>query len=413
VNQGIEQEGPLDMDCSAMPLPANSRLGLYEIKSTLGVGGMGEVYRARDSRLHRDVAIKILREDAASSTERQSRFEREARAVAAFNHPNIVAVYDFGIEDGKQFIVSELVEGESLRSLLSKPVPVRKLVEISTQVADGLAAAHAAGFVHRDLKPENIMIGKDSRVKILDFGVARQTHAVHVPATASDTDETFVPDSDGAGELTEHGSVIGTASYMSPEQATGRAVDYRSDQFSFGLVAHEMATGKQAFARASGVETMAAIVRDEPPAIEEKVPAPLRWIIDRCLQKEPEQRYESTRDLFRDLQNLRDHLTESYKSGAFAPVMSQTKGRRWILTGVCTSCVLIAGLLGYLLRPTGQDIGNLRYTPFASDALGGLWSPDGKAVAYVGTEHGIEQVFLRYLNSPNPVQVTHEKRSVS
>lgn len=161
-----------------MPLSANSRLGPYEIKSTLGSGGMGEIYRARDARLNRDVAIKVLREDDAANAESRSRFEREARAIAAFNHPNIVAVYDFGVEDGQQYVVSELIEGESLRSLLTgKPVPVRRLLDIATQVADGLAAAHAAGVVHRDLKPENIMLAREGRVKILDFGLARQTRA--------------------------------------------------------------------------------------------------------------------------------------------------------------------------------------------------------------------------------------------
>jgi eukaryotic-like serine/threonine-protein kinase len=164
-----------------MPLAANSKLGPYEIKSTLGVGGMGEVYRARDSRLNRDVAIKVLRQDSASgssgvtSADLRSRFEREARAVAALNHPNIIAVYDFGVEDGQQYIVSELLEGESLRALLKgKPLPVRRLIEIVAQVADGLAAAHTAGIVHRDLKPENIMLTKDGRAKILDFGPATQ-----------------------------------------------------------------------------------------------------------------------------------------------------------------------------------------------------------------------------------------------
>jgi serine/threonine protein kinase len=399
-----------------MPLTANSRLGPYEIKSLLGAGGMGEVYRAHDSRLNRDVAIKVLREEGASSPERRARFEREARAVAALNHPNIVAVYDFGVEGDKEFIVSELVEGESLRSLVNRPVPVRKLVEIAAQVADGLAAAHAARVVHRDLKPENIMIGKDGRVKILDFGLSRQASPDRAAGTGSDAEETFVPDVDATRNLTEEGTVIGTASYMSPEQATGRAVDYRSDQFSFGLVLHEMATGKHTFARSSRVETMAAIVRDEPPVIEEKIPAPLRWIIDRCLQKEPEQRYESTRDLFQDLKNLREHLSESFTSGTFTPVTTQAKARRWRVIAVCAGCVLLAGLLGYLLRPVGQDIGNYRHTRIASDAGsagdGGAWSSDGKAVAYPGRVNGVYQVFLRYLNSPNSVQLTHEKRNI-
>jgi serine/threonine protein kinase len=393
-----------------MELTANSRLGPYEIKSMLGAGGMGEVYRARDSRLNRDVAIKVLREEGAPSPDRRSRFEREARAVAALNHPNIVAVYDFGIEGDKQFIVSELVEGESLRSLVGKPVPVRKLVEIAAQVADGLAAAHAARVIHRDLKPENIMLGKDGRVKILDFGLSRQASPNRSAGAANDREETSVPGLDATRNLTEEGTVIGTASYISPEQATGKTADYRSDQFSLGLVLHEMATGKQTFAQGSRVETMAAIVRDEPPAIEEKVPAPLCWIIDRCLEKEPDQRYESTRDLFRDLKNLRDHLSQSYTSGAFTPVASHAKGGRFVLVAAFAGCVLLGGLAGYLLKPAGQDIGKYRYSPFASE---GLWSPDGKAVAYSTTVSGVRQISVRYLNSPNPVQVTHEKRSVS
>src|SRR5271169_600463 len=220
-----------------MPLSPNSRLGPYEIKSTLGVGGMGEVYRARDSRLNRDVAIKVLREDGASADLR-SRFEREARAVAALNHPNIVAVYDFGVEPSEtgaqQYIVSELLEGESLRSLLhGKPVPVRKLIDIAAQVADGLAAAHAAGVVHRDLKPENIMLAKDGRVKILDFGLARHTRTTASSRKATGEEETVASVPDETQHLTSEGAVLGTASYMSPEQALGREVDYRSDQFSF------------------------------------------------------------------------------------------------------------------------------------------------------------------------------------
>ena len=390
-----------------MPLTANSRLGPYEIKSTLGVGGMGEVYRARDSRLNRDVAIKVLRLDSTSgaSSDLRSRFEREARAVAALNHPNIIAVYDFGVEEGQQYIVSELLEGESLRSLLKgKPVPVRRLIDIAAQVADGLAAAHAAGIVHRDLKPENIMLAKDGRVKILDFGLARQSRT-------TSSDETSFPDSDR--NLTNAGTILGTASYMSPEQALGKEVDYRSDQFSFGLILHEMASGKQAFARSSSVEVMAAIVRDEPSVIEEKIPAPLKWIIDRCLAKEPEQRYESTRDLYRELKNLRDHFSEAYTSGALAPVAAvEAKSRSWKIPAICAACALLAGLLGFVLKPTGQDIGNYRYTPFASHAFGPIWSPDGKAVAYTGKTESGYQVFLRYLNSPVAVQLTHEQHMV-
>src|SRR5580704_6427892 len=302
-----------------MPLAANSKLGPYEIRSTLGAGGMGEVYRAYDSRLRRDVAIKVLRE-ADASADLRSRFEREARAVAALNHPNIIAVYDFGIQGGQQYIVSEFLEGESLRSLLKgKPVPIRKLIEIGAQVADGLSAAHSAGIVHRDLKPENIMLAKDGRAKILDFGLARHTRTGDSAAVPAGSAETLVPMN--SEHQTSAGAVLGTAAYMSPEQALAKETDYRSDQFSFGLILYELASGKQAFVRASTIETMAAIVREEPPAIEEKLPPPLKWIIDRCLAKEPEQRYESTRDLYRDLKNLRDHFSEAFSSsGSLVPL---------------------------------------------------------------------------------------------
>ena len=384
-----------------MPLLANARLGPYEIRSTLGAGGMGEVYRARDTRLNRDVAIKVLREDDAASVESRSRFEREARAIAALNHPNIVAVYDFGVEAGQQYIVSELVEGESLRALLTgKPVPIRKLLDIATQVADGLAAAHAAGVVHRDLKPENIMLARDGRVKILDFGLARQAKAPgphNGDGANPDRTATFASAGDESENLTDAGTVLGTASYMSPEQALGKQTDFRSDQFSFGLILHELASGKRAFAKASKVETMAAIVREEAPAMDEKVPPPLRWIVDRCLAKEPEQRYESTRDLYQELRNLRDHLSEAHSSGVVAPVIVQARRRRWKIPALCVACMLFAGLLVYVLNPSGQNIGNYRYTPFAADTSGkAIWSPDGKAVAYAGKVNGTFQVFLRY-----------------
>lgn len=394
-----------------MPLAANSKLGPYEIKSPLGAGGMGEVYRARDSRLNRDVAVKILRTEGAGSSDLRSRFEREARSVAGLNHPNIVAVYDFGIEQDQQYIVSELIEGDSLRSLLrGKVVPVRKLVDIATQIADGLAAAHTAGIVHRDLKPENIMIAKDGRVKILDFGLARQARTSGIFAAGSQDDTVSgLPDN---RDITGEGAVIGTPNYMSPEQALGRELDYRSDQFSFGLMLYELASGKQAFAKTTTIETMAAIVREETAPMDEKLPPPLRWIIDRCLAKEPDQRYESTRDLYRDLKNLRDHFSEAYSSESLAPVAVRKKTPRgWRITALaCTASAVLAGFLGYLLRPTGQDIGNYRYTPFASGAALSVWSPDGKAVAYSGRVDGILQVFLRYLNSAVPVLLVRSWR---
>jgi serine/threonine protein kinase len=396
-----------------MPLPANSRLGHYEIKSTLGAGGMGEVYRARDARLNRDVAVKILREQGASTADGRSRFEREARAVAALSHPNIVAVFDVGVEGDRQYIVSELIEGESLRAMLTgSPVPVRKLIDIATQIADGLSAAHAAGIVHRDLKPENVMVTQDVRVKILDFGLARYAAAGNAPGDGSDETAVTSLETSGPSNSTVEGMVLGTAGYMSPEQAMGKLLDYRSDQFSFGLILYEMATGKKAFSRPSRVEVMAAIVREETPPIEEKLPAPLKWIIERCLAKEPGQRYESTRDLYRELRDIREHFSEAYPSSGAMPVMAEKKRPRWAVPAAMGIACLITGLLVYLLKPSGQDIGKYRYTPFASDADYAHWSPDGKAVAYGGTANGIEEVFLRYLNSPVPVQLTHEPRGI-
>ena len=395
-----------------MPLSAGSHLGPYEIKSTLGVGGMGEVYRARDSRLNRDVAIKVIRADATSAADQRARFEREAHALAALNHPNIVIVHDFGIADGQPYIVSELVEGESLRALLQgKPTHARKLVDIAVQIADALATAHSAGIIHRDLKPENIMLAKDGRVKILDFGLARQT-------AAASGDETAALETASTRHVTREGAVVGTASYMSPEQATGKPVDYRSDQFSFGLILYELAAGKQAFSRASSVETMAAIVREDPPPIEERIPAPLRWIIDRCLAKEPEQRYESTRDLYRDLRSLRDHFSEAFSSGSgsatgLTPVAEGSARSRWIIPALVAAACLVGGaLLAWILKPSGEDIGRYRFTPFASNAVGPVWARDGQAVAYAGRVGDTYQTFIRYLNSPVPVQLTHAAHDV-
>ena len=398
-----------------MPLSPNSKLGPYEIKSVLGVGGMGEVYRARDPRLNRDVAVKVLRSNSADDPERRARFEQEARVIAALNHPNIVAVYDFGEEPfetgAQQYIVSELIEGEPLRSLLNgKPVPLRKLIDIATQIADGLAAAHAAGIVHRDLKPENIMLTAAGRAKILDFGLSRREPTPRPEANTavlSETTMSFLPPA--SDHLTQAGAILGTAAYMSPEQALGREADFRSDQFSFGLILYEMASGRRPFAKSSGVETMAAIVRDEPPPLDEKLPTLLRWIIERCLAKEPGDRYASTRDLYQDLRQLHDHPTESFSRVIAPPTIST---RPWPAAAIAFAAIAFAAILAWLLKPSGQNIENYRYTPIASDAYGPVWSPDGKAVSYSAKVNGIWQLFVRYMGTPAPIQLTHEKHSV-
>jgi predicted ATPase len=285
-----------------MPLPANTRLGQYEIKSVLGVGGMGEVYRALDTRLNREVAIKILPGEFFAESDRLRRFKHEARSASALNHPNIVTIYELGQDGSYHFIAMELVQGKSLRDLLvSGSLPMRRAIEIAAQLAEGLTKAHEAGIVHRDLKPENLMISHDEFVKILDFGLAKL-----VPPSGDE-------DATRAMSMTTTGQVMGTMGYMSPEQVAGRSLDFRSDQFSFGLVLYEMITGKHAFRRPTAVETVTAILREQAAPIGTQnpdAPAPLCWAIERCLAKEPEKRYASTRDLALELAAIRDRLSD-------------------------------------------------------------------------------------------------------
>ena len=391
-----------------MALGPSSRLGPYEIIDRLGAGGMGEVYRARDGRLGRDVALKVLPADVANDPARKARFEQEARAAAALNHPNIVGVHDVGSEDGVAYLVTELVPGETLAAVIERgPLAIRKLLDIAVQVADGMAAAHAARITHRDLKPANIMITPDGRAKILDFGLARQA----APAAAN-------PDQTVTVHQTEPGMILGTVNYMSPEQARGKPVDYRSDQFSFGLILYEMATGKRPFEKPESVQTLSAILTDDPPPIERSVPAPLRWAIDRCLAKDPEGRYESTRDLHQELRNLRDHQTEftTAQAPAAEPVSRTARRRWWPLPAALALGVVAALGARYLLSgPAMPDQSMYRYTPFSfmpgvqHDAV---WSPDGKAVAYAAGQTGALRVYLRYLDSPLPTALTQPEKEV-
>ncbi|HWX38636.1 MAG TPA: serine/threonine-protein kinase, partial [Candidatus Sulfotelmatobacter sp.] len=251
-----------------MTLTAGTKLGPYAIQATLGAGGMGEVYRARDTRLGRDVAIKVMPASFASDADRLRRFEQEARAVAALNHPNILAVHDIGTQDGIPYIVTELLEGRTLREQLNDgAMPVRKALDYAQQISEGLAAAHSRGIIHRDLKPENVFCTKDGRVKILDFGLAKQnvSPAAHLDATMNGA---TMPD-----VLTEPGLVMGTVGYMSPEQVRGLPADHRSDLFSLGAILYEMLSGKRAFKRDTTAETMTAILREEPPELTGTNPA--------------------------------------------------------------------------------------------------------------------------------------------
>ncbi|MGH9720107.1 MAG: serine/threonine-protein kinase, partial [Bryobacteraceae bacterium] len=266
-------------------IPAGTVLGAYEVRSLIGAGGMGEVYRAHDRRLRRDVALKILPAALLGDPARHERFAQEARAASALSHPRIVAIFDVNLEGDPPYIVFELVEGASLRKTIERgPVPVRQLLDLATQIADGLSAAHKAGFAHRDLKPENILVTPEGRPKILDFGLAKQLG----PLVSAGQETVTLP-------VTAARTVLGTVHYMSPEQARGEQVDIRSDIFSFGVILYEMATGKRPFDRASPVETLSAIISSDPPRIEVEIPLSLRLMIERCMAKDREERYHSTR----------------------------------------------------------------------------------------------------------------------
>ena len=299
-----------------MMLAPGTKLGSYEIIAALGSGGMGEVYRARDSRLERDVAVKILTGEFAADTAWLHRFEREARSASALNHPNIVTIHELGRDGAIHFIAMELIEGKTLRELLAAgPMPIRTAIELAAQVAEGLAKAHDAGIAHRDIKPANLMVSRDGFVKILDFGLAKS-----VAVEGGDLTETSAG---GAAWKTQPGQVVGTVQYMSPEQAGGGELDFRSDQFSFGLVMYEMVAGKRAFKRHTAAETMVAILREpaEPIGAQNPdAPAPLCWAIERCLAKEPDKRYVSTRELARELAAIRDRFAEK-------PAALQVEGR--------------------------------------------------------------------------------------
>ena len=336
-------------------LEPGRRLGPYEIESRLGAGGMGEVWKARDTRLGRSVALKV------SKTEFSKRFEREARTVAALNHPNIAQIYDVG----ENYLIMEFVDGAPLRPTDE----IRKLLDIALQIADGLSAAHAAGIVHRDLKPDNILLTRDGRIKILDFGLAKQEFAAGSQVSSTVT-------------ITDAGMVMGTVAYMSPEQARGRELDHRSDQFSFGLILYELAAKKRAFRRESAAETMAAIIRDEAEPLPPAVPAPLRWTIERCLGKEPDQRYDSTRDLYRELRQTREGLSQTlWPSSAVSGGASRKRSRLWAFA---VAAVVAATLLGMWL----QSLRHFANPAWAGVRVGGpvvalspRISPDGQLLA--------------------------------
>ncbi|MDQ3280652.1 MAG: protein kinase [Acidobacteriota bacterium] len=374
-----------------MQLAAGDTLAQYEILGPLGAGGMGEVYRARDARLGREVALKILPAELASNSEALRRFEQEARAASALNHPNIVTIYEIGRAAELVWIAMELVDGSDLRALAARePLSLKTALRIAVKLADGLAAAHEKGIVHRDLKPDNVMVTTDGFVKILDFGLAKQVRVI----TA---EETTIPH-------TSPGAVFGTVGYMSPEQTVGKEMDYRSDQFSLGVILYEMLTRRRPFDRETKPETMAAIIRDdvEPPSsVNDAVPFEIDRIVARCLAKSPRERYASTRDLARDLREIRDGLTHSSTRVRTAPPAKAAKPQM-LHIGIALAIVSIVSAAAFMWTSrnraaAGQRIGSLAVLPFRDLSA----SADGRILA-----DGIAELIATRLSAVRELRVS-------
>jgi Tol biopolymer transport system component len=387
-----------------MTLSAGTKLGPYEIVAPLGAGGMGEVYRAKDARLGRDVAIKVLPERFADDAEAMGRFEREARAVAGLSHPNILALHDAGQHEGVSFAVMELLEGQTLRDELQEgKISPRKAADYARQIADGLAAAHEKGVVHRDLKPENLFVTHDGRVKILDFGLARLT-----PFT--DSSDTHSPTAAAVG--TEPGAILGTVGYMSPEQVRGKAADARSDIFSLGAVLYEMLTGRRAFARETAAESMTAVLREEPEEIAEsggRISAALDHIVRRCLEKKPEQRFQSARDLSFAISEAGGSSSSSVSGTAGPASAAPPLAWRRVLWPAAALVVGAAAFLGgRRLAPSAAGSEGWRFQRLTFGANAGLpsISPDGSQFLFVRREGRNLDIFLQRVGGQNAIDLT-------
>jgi len=379
-----------------MALTPGTRLGPYEVISLLGAGGMGEVFRARDSRLGRDVAIKVLPAGFAKDPERLRRFEQEARATAALNHPNILAVYDIGALQGSPYVVSELLEGNTLRErLASGALAVRKSIEIALQVMHGLAAAHEKGILHRDLKPENIFLTSDGRVKILDFGLAKLTQRESGPQSQALTEDS----------PTDPGTVLGTMGYMSPEQVRGLPVDARSDIFSFGAIFYEMLTGRRAFHGPTSADTISAILKEDPPELAEtnrSVSPALDRIVRHCIEKSPEQRFHSARDVAFDLEALSTASTSAPLKAV--PAQSRRRVRLAVIASAVGLLLALAFFAGrFLAAPVaGTAAPEIQQLTFRrGTVLGSRFAPDGQTVVYTAAWEGNpREIFTTSEQSP-------------
>ncbi len=382
-----------------MTLPAGTKLGPYELAGLLGAGGMGVVYRARDARLGREVAVKVLPPELASDPERLRRFELEARAIGALNHPNILSVHDLGEADGIVYLVTELLEGETLRERLGgTALPARKAIDYAIQIAEGLAAAHAAQIVHRDLKPENLFVTRDGRVKILDFGLAKLAPIPSMETTVSlDATRAFG---------TMPGAVLGTIGYLSPEQVRGDPADHRSDIFSFGAILYEMLTGRRAFRGPTQVETMTAILRQEPEEITASghdVDPGIERVVRRCLEKSPDERFQSARDLAFNLGALTS-LSESGARPGASRRRPPPRRRAWMTAALAAALAVAAAAIGFLLGHRERDTVEVDYRQLTfrrGTITAARFAPEGGAVVYSALWDGTpSQVFSTSPGSP-------------
>ena len=425
------RSGFLQSSTRRVTLTSGTKLGDYEVKSLLGSGGMGEVYRARDSRLGRDVAIKVLPPFLSADSDRLRRFEQEARATAALNHPNILVVFQMGTYEGAPYLVSELLEGETLREQVKRGrLSVRKAIDYGVQIARGLAAAHEKGIVHRDLKPENLFVSKDGRLKILDFGLAKLTQ----PQSGSEHSALTLTGG------TEAGMVMGTIGYMSPEQVRGQTADHRADIFAFGAILYEMLAGKRAFQKPTSAETMTAILNEDPPGISQvttNISAGLQRVVHRCLEKSPEQRFQSASDLAFALDALSEKsgsatvypgkevggrglfaFIREHKlwmaAGLDSPPPAASRNTRPVTLAVASLTLLVLGFAFFLWRRTGAHAGAtwVQLTNFADSAVSPALSSDGRMITFIrGPETFVTpgQIYVKMLPDGQPVQLTHDK----
>jgi serine/threonine protein kinase len=375
-----------------MILVTGDRLGPYEILGEVGAGGMGEVYRARDTRLHREVAIKVLPASFSQDAGRLRRFEQEARAASALNHPGILTIYDFGEHEGSPYLVAELLEGETLRERLAGDrLPLRKALDYAAQIARGLAAAHEKRIVHRDLKPENLFVTKDGRVKILDFGLAKLTRpeADGAPLTTGATETA----------ASTPGVAMGTAGYMSPEQVRGLPVDSRSDLFSFGAVFYEMLTGARAFRGDTDAETLTAILKEDPAEPSRRVaelPASLDRIVRHCLEKSPQERFQSARDLAFDLEALSE---DSARHGVVAEESRRVRVSRPLVSALLVTAGILLGIgvTRLVSRPRADEPPRLRYLTYSGRDDWPTVSPDGRTIAFSSSRDGRRRIWLKQI----------------